>query len=75
PIADRLGCTIAQLALAWCIKNPQVSSVITGASQPEQLEDNLRCLSIVPKLTDEILQEIEAVLQNKPDKGFNFRHS
>ncbi|KAJ3112597.1 hypothetical protein HK100_002276 [Physocladia obscura] len=67
PIAKKLECTLAQLALAWCIKNPNVSTVITGASKPSQIAENIQALSVVPKLTDEILSEIDAVLENKPE--------
>jgi len=67
PIAEKLGCTLAQLALAWCVKNKNVSSVITGATKPEQVTENFKSLEIVPKLTDQILSEIEEVLANKSD--------
>ncbi|KAK9712202.1 hypothetical protein K7432_007302 [Basidiobolus ranarum] len=73
PIAEKLGCTIAQLALAWTVKNSQVSSAIFGASNPEQVTDNVKALLILPKLTEEIMNEIEAVLQNKPFPMFNYR--
>jgi voltage-dependent potassium channel beta subunit len=66
PIADELGCSMAQLALAWCAKNPNVSSVITGASKRAQVEQNMKALDFVPKLTDSIMERIEQILQNKP---------
>jgi len=66
PIAEKLGCTLAQLALAWCIKNPNVSTVITGATKESQLIENINALEVVPKLTDQIMEEIEKVLNNKP---------
>ncbi|KAI8681248.1 hypothetical protein NCS55_00375300 [Fusarium keratoplasticum] len=65
PIADKLGVSQSQLAVAWCLKNPNVSSVITGASRPEQLEENVGALKILDKLTPEILDEIDAVAKNK----------
>lgn len=65
-IADELGCTMAQLAIAWCLKNPHVSTVITGASRPEQVVQNMKALDVVPKLTDEVMERIEGILQNKP---------
>jgi aryl-alcohol dehydrogenase-like predicted oxidoreductase len=65
-VADRLGTTMARMALAWCLKNPNVSTVITGASKVEQLEDNLKALDVVDQLTDEVLDEIEAILKTKP---------
>lgn len=56
-IADALGCSRAQLALAWLLKQPGVSSVITGATKPEQLQDNLGALNV--KITDEINQQLK----------------
>ncbi|KAJ3109565.1 ATP-sensitive inward rectifier potassium channel 1, partial [Physocladia obscura] len=72
PIADKLDCTLAQLALAWCVKNPNVSTVITGASKPSQIIENIKALAVVPKLTGEVLAEIEAVLANKPSPESNY---
>lgn len=66
PIADKLGCDQAALAMAWVLRNPHVSSAITGASRPEQVYKSIASLAIVPKLTDEIMQDIEEILQNKP---------
>ncbi len=66
PIASDLGCSLAQLAIAWCVKNQNVSTVITGASRPEQLAENIKSLEIVPKLTPDALERIETVLGNKP---------
>jgi voltage-dependent potassium channel beta subunit len=60
PIANELGCTLAQLAIAWAAKNPRVSTVITGASQVAQLHANLGALAVVDRLTPEVLQRIEA---------------
>ncbi|KAI5464834.1 NADP-dependent oxidoreductase domain-containing protein [Mariannaea sp. PMI_226] len=65
PIADRLGVSQSQLAIAWCLKNPNVSSVITGASRPEQLEETVAALKIIEKLTPEVMAEIDAVTKNK----------
>jgi voltage-dependent potassium channel beta subunit len=62
PIAADLGGTAAQLALAWCVKNPRVSTVITGASRVEQIEENLKAMDLLPKLTDEVLSRIDAAL-------------
>jgi len=63
PIASDLGGSPAQLALAWCVKNPRVSTVITGASRLEQLEENLKALDLVPKLTPEVLDRIDRALE------------
>ena len=59
PIANKLDCTPAQLALAWCLRNPDVSTVITGASRPEQVEENMRALDVVPRLTPTVVVAIE----------------
>jgi voltage-dependent potassium channel beta subunit len=56
-IADELGCTMAQLALAWCARNRHVSTVITGASRPEQVVDNLGALDVLAKLADTDLRQ------------------
>ncbi|RYP30886.1 hypothetical protein DL767_006018 [Monosporascus sp. MG133] len=66
PIADELGVKLSQLALAWVLKNPNVSSAITGASSPEQVYENVRAVAIVDKLTPGILQKIDQILGNKP---------
>ena len=65
-VASELGCTTAQLALAWCLKNPDVSTVITGASKAEQVTQNMEALGVVDKLTDDVMDRIETVLDNKP---------
>jgi len=61
-----VGCDQAALALAWVLKNPNVSSAITGASKVEQIHKSVKALDIVPKLTDDIMAEIDEVLGNKP---------
>jgi aryl-alcohol dehydrogenase-like predicted oxidoreductase len=66
PIASDLGCALAQLALAWCLKNPHVSSVITGASRVSQVRENMKALDIAPKLTLDVMRRIEGVLKNQP---------
>ncbi len=58
PIAAALGCSRAALAIAWCLKNPAVSSVITGASRPEQIRDNVKALEVVPKLSEQIMHQL-----------------
>jgi len=65
-IAEGLGYTLTQLALAWVIRNPDVSTCIVGASKPEQLTENLKCLELLPKITNEIEMEIDAILANTP---------
>jgi len=61
PIAAELDATLAQLAIAWCTKNPRVSTVITGASKPGQLQDNLGALAVADKLTPEVMARIDAI--------------
>ena len=63
PIAERLGCRLAQLALAWCTKNPNVSTVITGASRAAQVTENFAALDVIPLLTPEVMDEIEVALK------------
>ncbi len=65
-LAGDLGCTPSQLALAWCLKNPHVSTVITGASRAAQVTENMAAMDVVPRLTDEVMERIEEILGNKP---------
>jgi voltage-dependent potassium channel beta subunit len=62
PIAAELGCTMAQLALAWCLKNPHVSTVITGASRAAQVAENMKAADVVPRLDAEVMAKIDAAL-------------
>ncbi len=62
-IADNLSCTTAQLAIAWCLKNPHVSTVITGASKKEQLIENLEAVEIKSALTPELMARIDKILK------------
>ena len=66
PIAAELGCTLAQMSLAWCLRNPLVSSVITGASRPAQVVENMRALDVVERLTPAVMTRIDAVLAAGP---------
>ncbi len=61
PIAKELGCTLSQLAIAWILKNPNVSTVITGASRVEQVHENLKAGEVAPRITPEILQRIDDI--------------
>ena len=67
PVAAELGCTLAQLAIAWAAKNPRVSTVITGASRVDQLHANLGALAVMEKLTPEVMQRIEAATSTLAD--------
>lgn len=62
-IADTLSCTTSQLAIAWCLKNPHVSSVITGATKKEQLLENLEAIEVKSLLTPELMKKIETILK------------
>ena len=64
--AKELGVSMAGLSLAWCLKNENVSTVITGASKVHHLEENLKTFDIVPLLTDEVMTKIDEILDNKP---------
>ncbi|MGI9051101.1 MAG: potassium channel beta subunit family protein [Ilumatobacteraceae bacterium] len=64
PIADGLGCTLAQLALAWCTKNPNVSTVITGASRPSQVTENFAALDVIDQLDDDVMQRIDTAVRS-----------
>ena len=72
-IADGLGCSQAQLAMAWCIANPDVSTAITGATRPEQLVETVKSIQVVPKLTKEILQNIDTIFGSEPVGKRNMR--
>jgi voltage-dependent potassium channel beta subunit len=64
-IADDVGCSLAQLALAWCTKNPHVSTVITGASRPQQVSENMVALEVAPRLGDEVMTRIDAAVTRR----------
>ena len=66
--AKEIGISMANLAIAWCLKNPNVSTVILGASKLSQLEENLKSLDVLPKLTDDVITKIEEILDNTPAK-------
>jgi aryl-alcohol dehydrogenase-like predicted oxidoreductase len=72
-VAEDLGCTRAQLAIAWCLKNSNVSTVITGASRPEQVTENMKALEVAKKLKRPVLDRIEQILGNKPEPPLDFR--
>jgi len=65
-VANDLGCTMAQLALAWAARHPHVSTVITGASHTCQVVENMGAVAVMERLTPEVLDRIEAILANKP---------
>lgn len=71
-IAESLNTSTTRLALAWCLKNPHVSTVILGASRVEQVHDNLGALEVLPRMTDDVMAAIEDVLGNKPKQPETF---
>lgn len=65
-VATSLNTSLALLSLAWCLKNPHVSTVILGASKTSQLQENLKALDVLPLLTDDVMNAMEAIMKNKP---------
>lgn len=65
-----LDCSMAQLALAWCIKNRNATCVLLGATKVEQIEDNLKAIPIAAKLTDKHMEELDKILDNKPESYY-----
>jgi voltage-dependent potassium channel beta subunit len=61
-VADELGCSLAQFSIAWCAKNPNVSTVITGASRAAQVEENMKALEVLPKLTPDVLAQVDEIM-------------
>ena len=72
-IADGLGCTMAQLAIAWCLVNLNVSTVITGASKVEQVRENMKAMEVYESLTPEVIDRIEEIIDNKPEPEPDWR--
>ena len=72
-LSKELDCSMGQLALAWTIKNKDVSTAIIGARKAAQLEENVKSLEVLSKLTPEIEEKIEKILDNRPDSGLDFR--
>ncbi len=68
PIARELGCTLSQLGLAWCLKNPFVSTVITGASRVEQVHENMQASKVASRITEEILKKIDEIFEIREEE-------
>jgi voltage-dependent potassium channel beta subunit len=66
-VADRLEVKLSTMSIAWCIKNPDVTTAILGATKAEQLHENLKALEVLPLLTSEVINEIEGIIQSKPE--------
>ena len=67
--AKDLGCSLAKLSIAWCVKNSNVSTAILGASKVDQLKETIKALDVLPLLTIEVMGKIENILQNKPTQA------
>uniref|UniRef100_A0A4W5N6A4 Voltage-gated potassium channel subunit beta-1 n=1 Tax=Hucho hucho TaxID=62062 RepID=A0A4W5N6A4_9TELE len=74
-VSEKLGCTLPQLAIAWCLRNEGVSSVLLGTSNPIQLAENLRAMEVIPKMTAGIVTEIDHVLGNRPHSKKDFHQA
>uniref|UniRef100_A0A8C5FZY4 Voltage-gated potassium channel subunit beta-1 n=1 Tax=Gouania willdenowi TaxID=441366 RepID=A0A8C5FZY4_GOUWI len=73
-IAEKLGCTLPQLAIAWCLRNEGVSSVLLGSSNPTQLTENLGAIQVIPKMTAGIASEVDHLLGNRPHSKKDYHH-
>jgi aryl-alcohol dehydrogenase-like predicted oxidoreductase len=71
-LANELSISLTHLSIAWCLKNPNVSSVILGASRLTQLEDNLSAMNTLEKLTPEVIKRIDSIVDNKPASAEHF---
>lgn len=65
-VSDKLGTSLATLSIAWCIKNTNVTTAILGATKKEQLTENLKAISLLPKITGEVMEQIDTIMQTKP---------
>lgn len=74
PVANNLGITMPQMSLAWCLKNKNVSTVITGASNVKQVEQNMSAMDVLEKLDDEVMEKIEEILDNNPGEEQDWRN-
>ncbi|CAM6020112.1 unnamed protein product [Sphagnum balticum] len=73
PIAKELSVPMSQLAIAWCAANPNVSSVITGATKEHQVIENMKALQVLPKLTPDVMEKIDAIVNSKPKRPDQYR--
>ncbi|MDQ6756761.1 MAG: aldo/keto reductase, partial [Bacteroidota bacterium] len=64
--ANEIGVSLPSLSIAWCIKNPNVSTAILGATKKEQLLDNLKALEVIKQLSPEVMEKIDSIMQTKP---------
>ena len=73
-LAKEVGCTQAQLCLAWCLVNKDVSVAIVGATRVEQMVDNLGAIDVVRKWTPALDAKIDAIMENLPEQPLNWRY-
>ena len=66
PICTELGCSLPHLSLAWALANPNISTLITGATSTQQALENVKCMEVLPKLTPSLLARIEELVGTKP---------
>ena len=66
-LAVKTGISLPAMSIAWCLKNPNVSTAILGATKKQQLIENLKSLEVLPKLTEDVMEKIEKIMQNKPE--------
>ena len=74
PLAEKLGCSMAQLSIAWCLKNDDVSTIILGASNQNQLKENIKSIEIADQIDSELNDLIEGILENRPEGPVNFKN-
>ncbi|XP_061591090.1 voltage-gated potassium channel subunit beta-2-like isoform X2 [Cololabis saira] len=72
-IAQKISCTLPQLAIAWCLRNDGVNAVLLGASRLDQLVENIRAMQVLPRLSPSLVSEIDSILRNKPCSKKDFR--
>lgn len=72
-ISKDLGCSMGQLALAWTLKNKDVSTAIIGSRKPAQIEENIKAMEFIKSITPEVEEKIDKILNNRPDLGLDFR--
>ena len=63
---EQFQCRVSTLSIAWCLKNPNVSTVLLGATKPSQLDENFKALEILPQLTQAHMDQIDSIMGNKP---------
>ena len=70
--SENFNCSTAQLALAWSLKNSNVSTILLGATKPEQMKENLGCIEIAEQMNEKHMMEIDLILGNKPEDWIGY---